>query len=64
MTNKAKDLEELAAWDIYFAAAMPLVKAEIISQPTHNYFKRWAEKAADIADDMLVIRRQREPREK
>lgn len=64
MTNKAKDLEELAAWDIYFAAAMPLVKADITSQPPTTFFKRWAEKAANVEDGMLVIRRQREPRQK
>jgi len=60
MTTKAKSQEELAAWDIYFAAAMPVVQSGVLSQPVSDYYKRLAEKAANVADEMLKQRRLRE----
>ncbi|HVI40181.1 MAG TPA: hypothetical protein VM577_05940 [Anaerovoracaceae bacterium] len=61
MSTNARSQEELAAWDIYFTAAMSVVQSGVLSQPASDYYKRVADKAANVADEMLKQRRLRDP---
>ena len=63
MSNKYSE-EEQHAWDLYFAAALPLTKLE--GAATGNKVAgSWAEvikQAAGVADNMIEERRSRKPR--
>lgn len=48
---------ELAVWDAYLISAMPQVILELAQRAPEQI----AERAAEIADEMLVERRERRP---
>ena len=55
--------DEQGAWDVYFAAALPLAKAEGLATGT-NIDGSWAEvikQEGSIADNMIEERRVRKP---
>ncbi|EUB84892.1 hypothetical protein [Pseudomonas sp. GM30] len=61
MTEKAKTETELQAWDIYFAAALPLAKekADASGLSENKSWDKLLKVASEVADDMLKARRLR-----
>ncbi|VVM51415.1 hypothetical protein PS663_00807 [Pseudomonas fluorescens] len=59
----SNETEERRAWDLYFAAALPLAKAEGIATGSKaaNSWPAVIQQAACLADNMLEERRARNP---
>lgn len=63
MATRAKTTAELEAWDIYYAAALNSSFAPgALRSVAGNTLKAALQDAADAADLMLQIRRDREPK--
>lgn len=59
MTQKAKTDSELLAWDQYAAAAITESYKSTIANTPSGHAKEAAKRAAEIADALLDLRRQR-----